>query len=543
MSRGYLALVLHAHLPFVKHQKEGELAEEWLYEAITESYIPLLIVLNRLIQKGVDYQLTISISPTLITMLADPLLQLRYKKHLEKLIELSEKEIDRTKNEPQFHHLAKMYNDLFNKTYDYYHIKYKNNLLKAFKELEETGKIELITTCATHGYLPLMLTGEAINAQIKMGIDTYRRVFNKRPKGLWLPECAFKPAVEPYLAQNNIRYFICSSHGLLFAKPRPRYGLYAPIFTPSGIAAFGRDTESSRQVWSAAEGYPGDYDYREYYRDIGWDLDYEYIKDYLPSGVRKNTGLKYYRITGKGNWKEPYNPEAARRKAAEHAGNFMFNRQQQVKYLSQVMDRKPIVVSPYDAELFGHWWFEGPMWLEFLLEKIHFDQEDIETITLSGYLKREKKKQYAMPSEASWGHRGYHEVWLNGSNDWIYRQLHEAEERLIKLASKYKHLANKNSLIYRALNQMCRELLLAQSSDWAFIINARTMVDYAVFRTKKHLDNFSLLAEGIMKNQLEERKIAELEKINDIFPDLDFKIYQRNTGVKLGKEIESGNAL
>lgn len=259
-------------------KKKGELAEDWLYEAITETYIPIIIVINSLLRKGVDFHFTISISPTLISMLSDPLLQNRYQKHLEKLIELSEKELFRTKDSPEFHKLAGMYNYLFKEAYYYYHDKYKNQLLTAYKEFQDMGKIELITSCATHGYLPLMLTDEAVNAQINLGVSTYQEFFGKRPASIWLPECGFSPAIDPYLAENNIRYFVSSSHGVLYAKPRPRYGFYAPIYTPHGVAAFGRDMESSKQVWSSNEGYPGDYNYREFYRDIGWDLDYDYVK-------------------------------------------------------------------------------------------------------------------------------------------------------------------------------------------------------------------------------------------------------------------------
>ncbi len=537
MSKGYLAIILHAHLPYIRHEKKGELAEDWLYEAITETYIPIIIVINSLLRKGVDFHFTISISPTLISMLSDPLLQNRYQKHLEKLIELSEKELFRTKDSPEFHKLAGMYNYLFKEAYYYYHDKYKNQLLTAYKEFQDMGKIELITSCATHGYLPLMLTDEAVNAQINLGVSTYQEFFGKRPASIWLPECGFSPAIDPYLAENNIRYFVSSSHGVLYAKPRPRYGFYAPIYTPHGVAAFGRDMESSKQVWSSNEGYPGDYNYREFYRDIGWDLDYDYVKDYLPSGVRKHIGFKYYKITGKTDWKEPYNPEAAREKAAEHAGNFMFNRQQQIKYLSQVMDRKPVIVSPYDAELFGHWWFEGPMWLEYLFEKLHFDQDDIETITLSEYLKKHPQNQVAMPSESSWGYKGYHEVWLNDSNDWIYRHLHEAELTIIDLADKFSYLMDRNNLIYRALNQSCRELLLAQSSDWAFIIKADTMVDYAIFRTTQHLHNFTKLTEEVLKGEINEDNLKYLENNNRIFPNIDFKLYKSKSSKILRKGV------
>ncbi|MFW5982113.1 MAG: glycoside hydrolase family 57 protein [Halanaerobiaceae bacterium] len=537
MSKGYLAMILHAHLPFVKHEKDGELAEDWLYEAITETYIPLIIIMNRLWKKGVDFHFTLNISPTLASMLADPTLQYRYQKHLESLIELSEKELVRTRNEPEFYRLAEMYNYLFKEAYYFYHERYKNNLINAYKEFQEKGNIEIITCAATHAYLPLILTEEAVNAQIKTGVDTYKRFFGKRPDGIWLPECAFSPSLDPILAENNIRYYISSSHGVLYAKPRPRYGLFAPIYTPSGVAAFGRDLESSKQVWSANEGYPGDFNYREFYRDIGWDLDYEYIKDYLPSGIRKHTGLKYYKITGKSDWKEPYNPIVAKEKVAEHAGNFMFNRQEQLKYLSEVMDRKPLIVSPYDAELYGHWWFEGPMWLEFLFEKIHFDQNVIETITLGEYLKKHPRNQVAMPSESSWGYKGYHEVWLNETNDWIYRHLHQAELKLIKLSEKYMHIEKKDNPYYRALNQMARELLLAQSSDWAFIMKADTMVDYAILRTKRHLKNFLNIEKQILNQNIDYQELSSLENINNLFPEIDFKIYGRREEMAIRKEV------
>lgn len=534
MEKGYLALILHAHLPYVRHGREGELAEDWLYEAITETYIPLLNIMDRLVNKGVDFRLTLNISPSLASMLDDELLQQRYKKHLEKLIELSEKEINRTAQQEEFNRLARMYNYLFKEAYYVFHNKYQNNLLRGFKEFQNRGKLEIITSAATHGYLPLIFTDEAVNAQINTGIKTYEHYFAERPKGIWLPECGFKPGLDSILADNNIRYFISSSHGILYATPRPRYGLFAPIYTPSGVAAFGRDIESSKQVWSADEGYPGDYNYREFYRDIGYDLDYDYVKEYLPSGIRKHTGLKYYKITGKTNQKEPYNPDNGREKAAEHAANFLFNRQHQIRYLSQILDRKPIVVAPYDAELFGHWWFEGPQWLEFLLEKIYYDQDDIKTITPSEYLDLYPKNQVAMPTEASWGYKGYHEVWLNGTNDWIYRHLHQAEFKMKNLADRYHYLSDPGEILYRGLNQLCRELLLAQSSDWAFIMKAGTMVDYAVFRTKKHLHNFFQLAKEIENHEIREDFLQQLEKSDNIFPRIDFKVYRSKE--KLRKE-------
>ena len=545
MTKGYLALILHAHLPFIRNtDSQKTLPENWLYEALTETYIPLLDMMERLTAQGVSFKLTLNISPPLISMLSDPLIQKKYQKHLEKMIELSEKEISRTENNPELNKLAYMYKQLFQKSLEIFHHKYNNYLLTGFKKLQEKGNLELITSAATHGYLPLMYTREAINAQIKTGIQTYKQAFDRHPEGIWLPECAFNPKLDPILERNNIRFFIGATHAVLHADPRPRYGVYAPIYTPQGIACFGRDYESSKQVWSGNEGYPGDYDYREFYRDIGYDLEYDYVEPYLPAKERSPLGIKYYKITGDTDDKALYNPEKAREKAAEHAGNFMFNRQQQVNYLAGIFDRKPIITAPYDAELFGHWWFEGPQWLEFLLKKIHYDQNEIKTITPSEYLKEYKENQISMPPESSWGYKGYHEVWLNGSNSWIYRHLHEAELLMKEMVNKFLHLENKQNIHYRTLNQMARELMLAQSSDWAFIMKTGTMVDYATFRTKKHLNNFFELARHLEEKNASPDLLETLENKNNLFPEVDFKVY-KNEDFNISKKIEpayiSGN--
>ncbi|HHX50223.1 MAG TPA: DUF1957 domain-containing protein, partial [Clostridia bacterium] len=318
----------------------------------------------------------------------------------------------------------------------------------------------------------------------------------------------------------GLQYFFLDTHGVLFAEPRPRYGIYAPIGCPSGVAAFGRDIETSKQVWSSSEGYPGDPDYREFYRDIGYDLDFSYIKDHIhPSGLRTDTGFKYYRVTGKTDYKEPYRPNWAREKAAIHAGNFMFNREKQIEYLARVMDRPPLIVSPYDAELFGHWWFEGPQWLEYLFRKIYFDQNVIETITPTEYLERHPSLQPATPCLSSWGARGYNDVWLEGSNDWIYRHLHQGARRLEELSRDFSRVTGNRK---RALRQAVRELLLAQSSDWAFIMKTGTMVEYAEKRTITHLSNLNRIYHSLKNGDLDETWLEHLEQENNIFPEASY---------------------
>ena len=185
MPVGYLTLVLHAHLPFVRHPEyEDFLEEDWLYEAITETYIPLLEVFDGLERDGVDWRLTMSVTPTLAAMLSDPLLQYRYVRHIDNLIALANKELERTRWQPEFHPLAQMYHQRFTRAREVFVKQYNNNLLTGFRRFFETGKLELITCAATHGFMPLMVVNEnARRAQIEIGCREFERHFGRRPQG------------------------------------------------------------------------------------------------------------------------------------------------------------------------------------------------------------------------------------------------------------------------------------------------------------------------------------------------------------------------
>lgn len=535
--KGYLALVLHAHLPYIRHpEKEHCLEERWFFEAMTETYLPMVKIFDELIKDEVDFGITVSLSPPLITMMSDELLRRRYLIYLNNLIELAFKEVKRTRGFG-FETLARMYLDKFLELKDLYLNRYDGEILQAFKRHYASGKIELITSCATHGYLPLMIKKSSIKAQVSAAVDLFARNFDDTPKGIWLPECGYAKKVDEILADFGIKFFFTDTHGLMYATPRPVNGVYAPVYTPAGVAAFARDQETSRQVWDMNYGYPGDSDYREFYRDIGFDLDQDYVAPYTGEGsVRVDTGIKYYRITGKTQKKQIYNPEAAREKAIKHAGNFMFNREKQIEHLAGLMDRPPIIVAPYDAELFGHWWYEGPHWIDCLLRKINSDQNTFKTISPSEYLQGNSQHQVAAVADSSWGHNGYNEVWLDNSNAWMYRHLNRAEEKMAESASLHQ---GADGLRRRALNQMARELLMAQSSDWAFIIKMGTTVEYAQERFKSHISRFNSLYRAIRNNSLDEDEIEAYEKLNHIFPDLDFAIYQSG-GTESPKVSRSG---
>ena len=527
MEQGYLAIILHAHLPFVRHPEyEDSLEEKWLFEALTESYIPLLLMLDRLENDRVAYRLTLSLSPTLLSMFADPFLQHRYQERLEGLIELGARELQRTRSQPSFNVLARMVHRRLLEVRRVFVDGYQGNLVQAFKHFMETGQLEIITTAATHGYLPLLAVNPAaVRAQISVGIACYERFFGRRARGFWLPECGYFPGLDEILREHGIRYTVLETHGVTRAEPRPRFGIHAPIFCPSGLAAFGRDPTVSRQVWSATEGYPGDFNYREFYRDIAYDLDLDYLRPYIHrDGIRLDTGFKYFRITGKSEHKEVYVPERAEKRADLHAQHFISTTEQQVASLGPAMPRRPIILAPYDAELFGHWWHEGPLWLDRLIRRISSGKSAIRLITPADYLDQYPTNQVATPAISSWGSNGFHETWLNGKTDWIYPLLHRGAAVVESLA---RYCPQGNGLTSRALRQAARELLLAQASDWAFMINSGTMADYGTARTKTHLSHLDRLSDEIRADRIDPIRLSQIEDRDNIFPEIQHSVFSR----------------
>jgi 1,4-alpha-glucan branching enzyme len=527
VAQGFLAFVLHAHLPFVRHpEHEFFLEEDWLYEAITETYLPLLEVFEGLVRDGVPFYVSMSFSPTLVAMLRDDLLRFRAERHLLRLSELVDKEIDRTRDDGHLHYLAGHYRERLDSALGLWR-RWGGDLVAAFSALEARGVLEILTCGATHAYLPLWQhQPAAVRTQIFCAVEEHERQFGREPRGIWLPECGYFPGLDRVLADAGLKYFLVDAHGIHYATPRPRYHNHAPLYCPdSGVAAFGRDEESSVQVWSKDQGYPGDFTYREFYRDIGWDLPLDYVRPYVqPTGARKNTGIKYHRITRKGEPKDLYDPYWARQKAIEHAGNFVFNRERQVEHLAGTMGRPPIVVAPYDAELFGHWWYEGPIWLDEVIRKMARDSNVVALTHPGEYLTRMPTQQVATPAESSWGDKGYHEFWLSDENAWIYPHLHHAAERMREIARTYAG-REVGPEIDRALRQAMRELLLAQGSDWAFILRSGTMPEYASRRTVSHVRRFLYLADQLREGRVDEEWLRRLEAVDNLFPGANWRHY------------------
>lgn len=519
---GYLSLVLHCHLPFVRHvEYEDCLEERWLFQAITESYLPLLESFLRLAREGVPFSITVSLSPPLLAMLDDGLLKRRYKRHLHVMHDLACRELSRLKGS-ELEPLAEMYKRRFEEAYGFYVQELGEDIPAAWKRLSDLGHVELMTTSATHAYLPLLIQEESVRAQVAVGIQAFERRFGVRPKGFWLPECAYSPEIEPHLAEAGVQYFILETHGLLSGTPRPKSGFYAPVRTPHGLFVFGRDPDCGKQVWSADEGYPGDGAYREFHRDIAYELPLEYLGRAVP-GVRVPTGIKYYRVTDRrSEHKELYDPQAASERAKTHAWNFVFWRHKEAEYWSSVLRKPPLMTAPYDGELFGHWWYEGPQWLEEVLRLTSSPDAIVRSVTPQKYLEKHPPEEILTPAPSSWGYKGYSEVWLCGRTDWMYRHLHACQDAM---AEACREKAGATGTVRRALNQAFRELLLAQASDWPFIMTSGTVPEYAKRRFANHIGRFIALLRQAKSGEVDEGYLRELEERDNIFPFLDFESF------------------
>lgn len=528
--QGYLNIVLHAHLPFVRHPEYDDfLEEDWFFEGMTDSHVPLLIRLERMKSEGVPFKITMTVTPTLATMMDDGHLLGRLYRYMNNRIALLKKEIENPINS-QIEKSARFFLNEVEEGKDFLFRRYEGRLLGCFKKLEESGHLEIMTSAATHGFLPLMSTPEICRAQIKTGIRHHEHFFGKKPKGFWLPECGYDHGIDELLVDEGIEYSILDTHGLYFGNPVPIYGIYAPIITPAHLSIFGRDPGSSSEVWSPKHGFPGDPQYREFYRDLGFETEFDYIRPFLHSDrVRRNVGIKYYRITGNVglNKKAYYDPNLGREKAAEHAQQFIQNRRDQIRSLENKTKDPPIITAPFDAELFGHWWYEGPQFLEFVIRKLAYDQDEIELISGADYLKKFPVRQQQTPSPSTWGLEGGNQIWINGGNEWIHPHQYQAESRMLKLVSSFPQA---QGIVKRALNQLLRELLLLQSSDWAFIMTANTTTPYAVRRFREHLGRFNTLADQISEKNINPGYLDFLENQDQIFPKIDYRdIVSKNT--------------
>ncbi len=560
---GFLALTLHAHLPYVVNHGTWPHGIEWLHEVAAETYLPLLRVLGNLERDGIPANFNINLSPILLEQLAHPLFVAEFPRYLTRKI-LAAREDEAYFIQSGDLHLteaARLWGRFFSTALDDFSA-LGGNIVQAFRHFNDTGMIEVLTCGATHGYMPLLGTDESVRAQVRTGVATHIRHFGKRPRGIWAPECGYRPAgfweypvlhagsaepqpgfdrigVEQALSESNLDYFFVDTHlveesrripspydapncYLSRARQReqlphgPQRNLYQPYFVDGpydkrfATTVFPRDPSTSLQVWSGDTGYPGDANYLDFH------------KKRFPGGHR------YWQVTGSGvdiGDKLVYYPQRAAERAREHAGHFV---SLVYETLASGFDSAipPVLSSPFDAELFGHWWFEGPMWLEAVCRILHEHSTGIATITCSQYLERYPRAGFIAMPEGSWGAEGNHQVWLNPDTSWTWTHIYPAELYLREVATAGTW--RDSELGMRIVQQLCRELLLLESSDWQFLITTGAARDYAESRFLTHNDQFFELKsiwhafthDGALSQQMAKR-LTEIEHRDSIFPGID----------------------
>jgi len=482
-----LLLVLHAHLPWVKDATyPGSIEERWLFEALWESYLPLLGVLDRAATGGLRDVLTLSLSPTLLAMLGDARLQGSFLDHLDALEDVARHAAHGESPErvrAVAHHLARIRRSRAR------YLDADRDVAGAFGAHHRRGTIELITTAATHALLPAQASPAHVRAQIAAGLAALERACGVTPAGMWLPECAYDPRLDAVLVELAVGFTVLDAHGLSHGIPCSPLGSSAPIVSPSGLAIFPRDTATARRVWSRREGYPGDPAYREFHRDVASELDDDALgKLAPPTAMRTPVGIRPYRVTGPGDHKEPYDPSAASARAGVHALDFVSVVEATLSSAPRVAEAEPLLVAAYDAELFGHWWWEGP---EFIERVIHAAsaRPSLRLATPSSRLASCPFAVASQPAASTWGEGGYFNVWASADTGPMLREVHRVERAVQAAFATCEGIdrrAPSTSLRLAARDGAARELMLAAASDWAFLVRTGTNVDYARRRATEH---------------------------------------------------------
>jgi 1,4-alpha-glucan branching enzyme len=522
-----ISIVLNAHLPFVRHPELPQSGEEqWFFEALSETYLPLLEVFDRLDADHIPFRLGLSLSPTLCHMLRDELLIQRYLEYTNKQIEFGLKEIERTRGERELQYLAKRFYDKVVDRRVLFTERYEGNILKICDYYQKKGRLELLTTAATHCFLPFYTSkAEAIQAQLEVALAFYRLNFGRAPQGLWLPELGWAPELERYLRAYNFAYTLVDTHGLIFGKPSAVKGSFYPVKTPLGVFVMARDYYAYRDIADKAQGFSYAGVYRDMYEDVGYELPSEMVKPFLGSnGIRTQTGYKYRTLGCLDRKKQVYDPQKASEKVKEQVRVFLDARVSRLQAAAAYMEETPISLCAFKADTFGHLWYEGPEFLETLFREGN-TRDDVQFMTPAEYLYKQDVSHFQrmVPAFSSSGINGYAEMWLDASNDWIYRHTIRSLERMIELAERFP---NESGIKERALNQAAREILLAQSSDWTKRLYKQESAEYARNQLEGALRNFTTIYEALGSNYISTEWLTTLERRHNIFPTINYRVFR-----------------
>ena len=546
--RYVVSLVLNAHLPYVREYTApprslalldeqimseppaeevnltpGSVEESWFFEALSETYLPLLMMFDRLEADHVPFRLGLSLSPVLAQMLGDELLQKKYAVYLDNQIDFGRQEIERlakenTPSSDGLRHLAQRYFDQAVDRRAAFITRYEGNIFKAFDYYQRKRKIEFLAAPATHAFLPFLCPyPEAVQAQIETALSFYRYSLGINPQGFWLPELGWSKDIDPFLRSYGFSYTITDTHGFILGNPPPSRGCFFPVRTPHGIFVLARDFDACSDISQMRHEAP----YRDNSRDIGYELPPEMIGSFLAQNrARCQTGYKYWQ-----SGDTPYDPQAAQTAAQDHARTFLENCCGRLDSVTQHLSELPLSLCAFNADSFGRHWHEGTLFLESLF-RFAANYRELEFMTPSEYLYHQQISalEVSLPEFSSWDSNGYAETWLVSSNDWIYRHLNRSIDRMIELADRF---SRNSSLKERALNQAARELLLAMASDWPAFLHRQECTGYSRRQVEDCLQNFTTIYEALGSNYISTEWLTNLEARHEIFRNINYRVFKR----------------
>jgi 1,4-alpha-glucan branching enzyme len=523
VNRHIISLVLNAHLPYIRSGPDAGEGERWFFEALSETYLPLLAVFDRLEGGYIPFRLGLSISPSFCHMLKDEGFQQKFLEYIDKQIEFGLRELERTEGQKEQQNLAKMYYDRAVDQRIAFTERYGGDILKVFDFYQRKGKLELLATGATHPFLPFLTPyPEAIQAQIEVSIAFYRRHFGKYPQGFWLPELGWTPELETWLRAYNFGYTIVEPHGLVFGKPFASRGTFFPAKTPGGVFILARNYYAGETVSLMA----GEEVYRDNSRDAGYELGARRLGPFLGAGgIRTATGFKYWNSASRQDEQPVYDPQKASEKVMEHARLFLETQSARLAEAAKYMEEPPLSLCAFEADEFGRLWYEGPQFIEALF-RLSAGYREIQFMTPAEYLFKQDSAvfQTLIPELSSRGSSGYAEMWLDSSNDWMYRHLIRSLDRMVELAERFP---DDTGLKERALNQAAREILLAAASDWPKMLYNGDSVEYARLQIEEALRNFTTIYEALGSNYISTEWLTNLEKRHNLFPYINYRVFRR----------------
>jgi 1,4-alpha-glucan branching enzyme len=523
-----LSLVLNLHVPLIRHPRLSQSTEEqWFFETLSETCLPLLAVLDRLDADRVPFRLALSLSPTLCHLLGDETLRERYLEYTTRQLDFGERELGRLSGE--LGALARFYYDQAVERRFLYLERYGGDLLGVFDRYQKKGRLELLSTAATHAFLPFYVSSpEALQAQIEVALASYRHRFGRAPQGFWLPEMGWTAGLGEYLRAYNFAYTLVEPHALLSGERPARGGAFRPVKTPGGgIFVFGRDFYAGEELARMVRAEV----YRDNRADAGYELSPEALGPFLDSrGGRTRTGYKYWSAVPAGQNcggtdRVPYDPGRAREQAAAHAREFLSGRIAHLAAAGEYLEKPALSLCAWEGDRFGRLWYEGPEFIESLFRE-GARRKDIHFMTPAEYLYKQDMAsiETLMPEFSSWGESGYGEPWLDAANDWMYRHLARALDRMIELAERFP---DNTGLKERALNQAAREILLAQASDWPRMLYHQDSSGYARSQVESSLRNFTTIYEALGSSYLSTEWLTALERRHNIFPQINYRVFRR----------------